>query len=160
MIIEVHFEGTIYSIEDVEIVCNQILQDDKFARRYLQSSTQQVRLCKQIQYNLMIVIVSSWDHKSTLLFLEECRKRKDDLRNNKIRRRTVFEDIAKILKEHGILYDTNTLDKKLKNLKIRYNIISDNNKKSSTGRGRMSWPYYDIMSDILRRGSCEGHGNH
>ncbi|XP_055907502.1 uncharacterized protein LOC129942557 [Eupeodes corollae] len=45
----------------------------------------------------------------------------------------------------GYNFKESSLEKKLGNLKIRYNRILDNNKKTSTGRGRMSWPYFEQM---------------
>lgn len=41
------------------------------------------------------------------------------------------------------------LDRKMRNMKRSYKTIKDNNKKSTTGRGRVSWQYYDIFEDIF-----------
>ncbi|XP_055838967.1 uncharacterized protein LOC129906986 [Episyrphus balteatus] len=74
----------------------------------------------------------SWEHKTVLFFLQECIKRKTDLRNPKIR----LENQKVLREEAGVSFSTTTLDTKLKNMKLRYHKILDNNKKTSTGRGR------------------------
>lgn len=38
----------------------------------------------------------------------------------------------------------------MRNLKQLYKSIKDNNKKTSTGRGRITWDWYDIMEDIFK----------
>lgn len=38
----------------------------------------------------------------------------------------------------------------MRNLKHTYKNIKDNNKKTSTGRGRINWEWFDIMEDIFR----------
>lgn len=45
--------------------------------------------------------------------------------------------------------DVETLDRKMRNMKRSYKTIKENNKKSSTGRGRVSWEYYDTLEDIF-----------
>lgn len=47
----------------------------------------------------------------------------------------------------GITEDT--LDRKFRNLKKTYRAIKDNNKKSSTGRGRITWEYFDTFEEIF-----------
>lgn len=42
------------------------------------------------------------------------------------------------------------LDRKMRNLKQSYKSIKDNNKKTTTGRGRINWEWFDIMEDIFR----------
>lgn len=41
------------------------------------------------------------------------------------------------------------LDRKMRNMKKSYKNIKDNNKKSSTGRGRVSWEYFETFEDIF-----------
>lgn len=41
------------------------------------------------------------------------------------------------------------LDRKLRNLKKTFRIIKDSNRKRSTGRGRITWEYYDIFEEIF-----------
>lgn len=38
----------------------------------------------------------------------------------------------------------------MRNLKQTYKHIKDNNKKTSTGRGRISWEWYESMEDIYK----------
>jgi len=39
---------------------------------------------------------------------------------------------------------------KMRNLKQSYKSIKDNNKKTSTGRGRITWKWYDTMEDLFK----------
>lgn len=41
------------------------------------------------------------------------------------------------------------LDRKMRNMKKSYKNIKDNNKKTSTGRGRVSWEYFETFEDIF-----------
>ncbi|KAM0735315.1 hypothetical protein ACS0PU_010463 [Formica fusca] len=45
--------------------------------------------------------------------------------------------------------DEETLDHKMRNMKRSYKTIKENNKKTSTGRERVSWDYFDIFEDIF-----------
>lgn len=45
--------------------------------------------------------------------------------------------------------DQDLLDRKMRNMKRSYKTIKDNNKKSTTGRGRVSWQYYEMFEDIF-----------
>jgi len=38
----------------------------------------------------------------------------------------------------------------MRNLKQSYKNIKDNNKKTSTGRGRITWDWYETMEDIFK----------
>jgi len=52
--------------------------------------------------------------------------------------------------KYGYTIETDAIDKKFRNMKSRYLIIKDNNdKKKTTGTDRISWPYFDIMSEIF-----------
>jgi len=53
-------------------------------------------------------------------------------------------------KAKGYNVDESILDRKMRNLKQSYKNIKDNNKKTSTGRGRISWEWYDTMEDIFK----------
>jgi len=41
------------------------------------------------------------------------------------------------------------LDRKMRNMKKSYKNIKENNKKTSTGRGRISWEYFDTFKEIF-----------
>lgn len=42
------------------------------------------------------------------------------------------------------------LDRKMRNMKKTYRTIKDNNKKTSTGKGRISWEYFDVFEEIFQ----------
>lgn len=42
------------------------------------------------------------------------------------------------------------LDRKMRNLKQSYKSIKDNNKKTSTSRGRIIWEWYDTMENLFK----------
>lgn len=60
--------------------------------------------------------------------------------------------------EKGYNVSEDVLDRKMRNMKKSYRTIKDNNKKSSTGRGRVHWEYYDIFEDIFRNDATINHG--
>lgn len=41
------------------------------------------------------------------------------------------------------------LDRKMRNMKKTYRTIKDNNKKTSTGKGRINWEYFDVFEEIF-----------
>jgi len=62
----------------------------------------------------------------------------------------LWQEIAQILKMHGYtIIDEDILDCKMRNMKRSYKTIKENNKKTSTGRGRVSWEYYNIFENIF-----------
>ncbi|XP_055921099.1 uncharacterized protein LOC129952514 isoform X2 [Eupeodes corollae] len=148
-----------YEIEADEEICNKILTDPVYAAAFMEQnlSAQNAEHTEEDSVSTPtnldyaqentgnIEKESSWEHRTVLLFLEECSRHKHELRNPKIRRRTVFLKIKEAMEGKGYNFKESSLEKKLGNLKIRYNRILDNNKKTSTGRGRMSWPYFEQM---------------
>ncbi|KYN17327.1 hypothetical protein ALC57_10387 [Trachymyrmex cornetzi] len=60
-------------------------------------------------------------------------------------------EILQIMKENGYSdLNEDLLDRKIRNMKKSYKNIKDNiNKKTSTGRGRISWEYFDTFEDIF-----------
>lgn len=49
------------------------------------------------------------------------------------------------------LVDADSLDRKMRNMKNTYRTICDNNnKKKSTGRGRIQWEYYNYFCDMFQ----------
>lgn len=60
--------------------------------------------------------------------------------------------------EQGYNVNEDILDRKMRNMKKSYRTIKDNNKKSSTGRGRVHWEYYDTFEDIFRNDATINHG--
>lgn len=52
-------------------------------------------------------------------------------------------------KEGHLNVTDDILDRKFRNLKKTYMTIKDNNKKTSTGRGRINWEYFDLFEEIF-----------
>lgn len=62
----------------------------------------------------------------------------------------MWQEIAQILKTHCYTnIDEDILDRKMRNMKRSYKTIKENNKKTSTGRGRVSWEYFDTFENIF-----------
>lgn len=82
--------------------------------------------------------------------LEEYKKRVECFRNPKAKKKQVWQEISDEIANYGYTVDADAIDKKFRNMKSRYLVIKDNNdKKKTTGTGRISWPYFDIMSEIF-----------
>lgn len=69
-------------------------------------------------------------------------------------------EIAQVLKANGYTDENmvDILDRKMRNMKRSYKTIKENNKKSTTGRGRISWEYYDIFEDFFAEDRTINHG--
>ncbi|KAF5270991.1 hypothetical protein FQR65_LT05341 [Abscondita terminalis] len=90
-----------------------------------------------------------WDHKSTMLFLDEFARENPNFRNPKVKKRNIWERISMRMIMYGYKVDANMLDQKLRNMKSTYNKIKDNKKSTKTGRGRTNWQYFDRMEEIF-----------
>jgi len=76
--------------------------------------------------------------------------RKGSFRNAKVKKKTLWAQILKIMKENGYAnLNEDLLDRKMRNMKKSYKNIKENNKKTSTGRGRVSWEYFDTFEEIF-----------
>lgn len=78
-------------------------------------------------------------------------ERKDRFRDPKVKKKVLWTEILLIMKENGYSdLNEDLLDRKMRNMKKSYkNIKDNNNKKTSTGRGRISWEYFDTFEDIF-----------
>lgn len=91
-----------------------------------------------------------WDENSTKLLLDEYENYYDQFRNPKIKKKDVWEKIANRFKENGYSKISVTiLDQKMRNLENTYKKIKGNNKKTTTGRGRISWKYFERFEQIF-----------
>lgn len=91
-----------------------------------------------------------WTLKATKLLLELYKERKENFRDPKVKKRNLWRQIVHEMEKNGYTNLTeDTLDRKLRNLKKTFRTIKDNNRKSSTGRGRITWEYYDIFEEIF-----------
>lgn len=83
--------------------------------------------------------------------LEEYRARITKFRNPKYRKKLLWEEIANIMNKNGYNVSADAIDKKMRNMKSTYRkIVDNNNKKKTTGRGRMNWTYFKIFEDIFK----------
>lgn len=91
-----------------------------------------------------------WTVKATKLLLELYKERKENFRDPKTKKRNLWTEIVNEMDKNGYKNLTeDILDRKLRNLKKTFRTIKDNNRKSSTGRGRITWEYYDIFEEIF-----------
>jgi len=77
--------------------------------------------------------------------------RKDRFRDPKVKKKTLWAEILQIMKTNDYTnLNEDLLDRKMRNMRKSYkNIKDNNNKKSSTGRGRVSWQYFETCEDIF-----------
>ncbi|KYN19765.1 hypothetical protein ALC57_07918, partial [Trachymyrmex cornetzi] len=94
----------------------------------------------------------------TKLFLQAYFERKEQFRDPKVRKKSLWTQICNVMSNKGYNVDEDTVDRKMRNLKKTYRTIKDNNKKSSTGRGRIHWDYYDTFEEIFRNDATINHG--
>ncbi|EFN83520.1 hypothetical protein EAI_10399, partial [Harpegnathos saltator] len=100
-----------------------------------------------------------WNNKSTKLFLESYKERKEQFRNPKIKMKLLWLEIAQVLKVNGYTNENmvDILDWKMRNMKRSYKTIKEN-KKSTTGRECISWEYYDIFENLFAEDRTINHG--
>lgn len=77
-------------------------------------------------------------------------ERKAAFRDPKVKKKKLWSDICEKFAEKGYKYLTeDQLDRKLRNMKKTFRTIKDNNKKTSTGKGCISWEYFDLFEEIF-----------
>lgn len=87
--------------------------------------------------------------QNTKLLLERYAEKKNDFRNPKIKKRTLWEEIKQDFASKGYNVTIDMLDRKMRNMKHTLKVIKDNNKKSTTGRGRIQWEWFEAMDNIF-----------
>lgn len=90
-----------------------------------------------------------WTQSTIQLLLDEYDKRKDKFRSPTFKKKLLWTEIKTEFMKYGYSITTEALDKKFRNLKKTYLKIHDNNKKTSTGRGTVTWEYYDTFCKIF-----------
>nr|CAI5822544.1 unnamed protein product [Callosobruchus analis] len=91
-----------------------------------------------------------WNDQMILLLLEEYRRLRDSFRNPKMKKRTLWQQIAAVFTKHNYKVTEDMLDKKFRNLKQTFMRIRDNqNIKRRTGRVNVTWKFYNIMCEIF-----------
>jgi len=81
--------------------------------------------------------------------LEEYKKRAERFRNPENKKKQLWQEISDEMIKYGYKVEADAINKKFRNLKMRYLIIKNSDKKKMSRSGRMSWIYFDIMSEIV-----------
>jgi len=81
--------------------------------------------------------------------LEEYKKRAERFRNPENKKKQLWQEISDEMIKYGYKVKADAINKKFRNLKMRYLIIKNSDKKKMSRSGRMSWIYFDIMSEIV-----------
>ncbi|KYQ53229.1 hypothetical protein ALC60_07632, partial [Trachymyrmex zeteki] len=87
-----------------------------------------------------------WTKQNTKLLLRKYFEMKDMFNDPKTKKKSLWNVNDFKLKNYNVTEDI--LDRKMRNLKQSYRNLKDNNKK--TGRGTISWEWYEIMEDIFK----------
>jgi len=91
----------------------------------------------------------NWTQQNTKFLLEKYNERKTKFRDPKIKKK-LWAEIVSEFKAKNYHVDENIFDCKMRNLKKSYRNLLDNNKKTNTGRGRITWEWYNNMEEIFR----------
>lgn len=103
-----------------------------------------------ITLNFSFIAEFTWTRACTLLLISLYEERKYKFRDPKIKNKNIWMEILEKFKRKGYIVDINTIDRKFRNLKKKtYKAIKDNKSKNRTGRGRVTWDYYDEMDTIF-----------
>lgn len=84
------------------------------------------------------------------MLLQKYCERKNQFRDPKVKKKILWTEILNEFKVKGYNVSQEILDRKMRNLKQTYKSIKDNNKKTSTGRGRITWEWFDTMEDLFK----------
>lgn len=79
-----------------------------------------------------------WTNQTIKLLLLKYYERKSKFRDPKIKKKVLWAEIINEFKIKGYNVNESILDRKMRNLKQSYKSIKNNNKKTSTGRGRIT----------------------
>ncbi|KAH3835348.1 uncharacterized protein LOC127876041 [Dreissena polymorpha] len=89
----------------------------------------------------------NWKHEGVLLLISLYEAHKEKFASSAISKKAVWNMIATKMKDQGYSVTGHQCSEKFKSLKNRY---KDNRKKmAKSGRGRVTWRYYDIMEELL-----------
>ncbi|XP_019887099.2 uncharacterized protein LOC105278985 isoform X2 [Ooceraea biroi] len=164
------YNGLNYNIIDALEVHEKLQNDNVFFQSYMKSNLGCLEVTGAIdnntsesnEHNTSITVDANntfhsaieedkqqWTVKATKLLLELYKERKEKFRDPKVKNRNLWTDIVHEMNKKGYKrLNEDILDRKLRNLKKTFRTIKDNNRKNSTGRGRIRWEYYDIFEDL------------
>lgn len=81
-----------------------------------------------------------WTKQATKLLLQKFFDRNTKFHDPKIKKKKLlWTEIVEEFKLHNYNIIEEILDRKMRNLKQSYKNIKDNNKKTNTGHGRITW---------------------
>ncbi|XP_046821050.1 uncharacterized protein LOC124425151 isoform X3 [Vespa crabro] len=117
------------------------------------SDIDNINLCEAIgiqkEVNDINIENFAWTNQTTKLLLQKYNDRKNKFRDPKIKKKLLWMEIVEEFKIKGYNVNEAIVDRKMRNLKQSYKSIKDNNKKTSTGRNRITWKWYDTMEDLF-----------
>ncbi|KAL2733864.1 reticulocyte-binding protein 2b-like [Vespula squamosa] len=116
------------------------------------SDIDNINLCEAIgiqkEVNDINIENFAWTNQTTKLLLQKYNDRKNKFRDPKIKKKLLWMEIVEEFKIKGYNVNEAIVDRKMRNLKQSYKSIKDN-KKTSTGRNRITWKWYDTMEDLF-----------
>ncbi|XP_076666302.1 uncharacterized protein LOC143367918, partial [Andrena cerasifolii] len=89
--------------------------------------------------------------KTTRLLLQCYRERLLSFRNPTIKKKGLWTEIVDIFQKYGNTVTVDILDRKMRNMKKTYRTIKGNNNKTTTGRGRVKWEYFNAFENIFTK---------
>ncbi|CAH2101201.1 unnamed protein product [Euphydryas editha] len=136
------------NIENVE-QSNSDLHDDQLTNVIqIDNSTNSENLTDQ-NVDKEILDSENWEDSAVKFLLNEYFIRKNRFRDPKIKKKTLWCEIAKEFRKINKRVTYNDVSKKFSNLKTFYSKIKKNNAKTTTGTGRKSWQWLPQMEDIF-----------
>lgn len=91
----------------------------------------------------IFTVTQRWSDKEIKLLIELFRENHEKLQDRKYKAKSVYLEMA----NHFERFTAEQVENKIKNIKKTYKSILDNNSKS--GRGKITWPYFHIIDEIL-----------
>ncbi|XP_071139839.1 uncharacterized protein [Mytilus edulis] len=88
-----------------------------------------------------------WTKSNTLLLIEEYRANKNKMEKGILRKKVVWEKIAKMLCSKGFSVNGDQVNGKWKTLMRGYKSVKDNNKKS--GAGKKSYEFEEVLDELF-----------
>ncbi|KAI4492286.1 hypothetical protein M0802_009867 [Mischocyttarus mexicanus] len=92
-----------------------------------------------------------WTKDATLLLMKEYYVRKERFKNAKIKKKTLWTEIAIVFDKNNYYVSPENLDKKFRNLKRTYIKIRNNIKRSPKEKNKITWEYYGYLKTIFEK---------
>ncbi|KAF5284083.1 hypothetical protein FQA39_LY17132 [Lamprigera yunnana] len=141
------FDGVLYQVIETPEIHKLISEDAAFAANYINQNKSCLEIIGVDREDEVVAnnntAIFFWDARAIKLLIFHYNERKLAFRDPKIKKRTLWGRIQKEFVTKG--YESvsiDILDTKFRNMKKTFKTTFDNNKKKTTGRGRVSWSYY------------------